>query len=115
MFNQSERPLNPQEPVREAWTDNQCIDALVDALCSDRDCTIVDYLREEIEEALVENAGPISIAAATDVAACGELVRKITAKAVSSIVERFPEQLEDDLRISIEDEEYNRQLDAGEI
>ena len=115
MFNQPERPLNQQEPAREAWSHDQCIDALVDALCSDRDCTIVEYLKEEIEEALVENAGPISIAAAADVAACGELVRKITAKAVSSIAERFPEQLEDDLRISIEDEEYNRQLDAGEI
>ena len=107
------RVNSPEEPAREAWNTTQCFQALQEALAKNLDCTILDYLDEEFEETLAENAR--SIARLTQAGVGGDFVKEILSKCMMNIIERFPEQLEDDLRISTEDEEYNRQLDAGEI
>lgn len=113
MYKDNPARIDSPAEGRKAWSASQCFQALQEALDKNLDCTILDYLNEEFEELLAQNAR--SIARLTQAGVGGDFVREILSKCMMNIIERFPEQLEDDLRPSIEDEEYNRQLDAGEI
>ena len=109
-----ENPARTDSPAegRSRWNDNQLTDSLIDHwlrnTASDISKRLTEYLVDELDAETIANIFRASFYKTTSAKALIEATVNLFCTLHGSDVEAA-------LRPSIEDEEYNRQLDAGEI